>query len=143
MFSLPKCSIDKVQSIQNAAARLVTLSRKHDRITPLLKNLHWLPVTERIKYKVLLLTFKALHHQAPLYINDMITIYKPSRLLRSSNSLLLKNPSYNLKTYGGRSFSYAAPELWNSLPLSLRSCPSINEFKSQLKTYLFKNCFVL
>ena len=141
LFGLPKYSIDKIQYIQNAAARLVTLSRKHDHITPLLKQLHWLPVTERIKYKILLLTFKALHHQSPQYINDMITIYKPSRSLRSSNSLLLKPPYYNLKTYGCRSFSFAAPELWNSLPLSLRSCSSVPEFKSQLKTYLFKSYF--
>ncbi|KAG1653863.1 hypothetical protein GQR58_025352 [Nymphon striatum] len=106
LFGLPKYSIDRVQSIQNAADRLVTLSRKHHHVTPLLKKLHWLPVPERIKYKIILLTFKALHHQSPLYINDMITIYRPSRFLRSSNSLLLKSPGYNLKTYGDLSCDF-------------------------------------
>ena len=141
LYGLPKYSIDKIQYIQNSAARLLTLSRKYDHITPLLKQLHWLPVTQRIKYKILLLTFKALNDQSPLYITDMISVYTPPRCLRSSNTRLLKLPNYNLKTYGYRSFSFAAPMLWNSLPSSLRLCSSITEFKSQLKTYLFKVYF--
>ena len=116
LYGLPKTLLDKLQYVQNSAARLVTLSKKRDHITPLLINLHWLPIHERIKYKILLLTFKALHGLAPSYICDLITKYKPARTLRSSNELLLNSTTYNLKSYGSRSFSVSAPALWNSLP---------------------------
>ena len=63
--------LKKLQSVQNAAARLITCSRKYDHITPILSDLHWLPVNERIKFTILLLTFEALHQQAPTYIQDL------------------------------------------------------------------------
>ena len=86
-INVPKNVIKKLQSVQNAAARLITRSRKCDHITPILLHLHWLPVSERIKFKILLLTFKALHQQSPTYIQDLITRYLPSRPLRSSSTL--------------------------------------------------------
>ena len=107
--------IEKHQSVQNAAARLITRSRKCDHITPILLDLHWLPVSERIKFKILLLTFKALHQQSPTYIQDLITRYLPSRSLRSSSTLSLNPVSFNLKTYRSRAFSVSAPEIWNKL----------------------------
>jgi len=82
-YGLPKYAIKKLQSVQNAATRLITLSKKHDHITPLLINLHWLPIEERIKYKIFLVVFKCLHGVTPSYIDDLITIYKPARNLRS------------------------------------------------------------
>jgi hypothetical protein len=91
LFGLPKHVLNKLQSIQNAAARLITLSRKYDHITPIMKELHWLPIAECIKFKILLITFKALHDQAPSYITDLITCYKPQRTLCSSSELLLNN----------------------------------------------------
>ena len=93
-YNAPKNVIKKLQSVQNAAARLITRSRKCDHITPILFDFHWLPVSERIKFKVLLLTFKALHQQ--------------SRSLRSSSTF-----SLNPKTYGSRAFVVLAPELWS------------------------------
>ena len=71
LYNVPKNVIKKLQSVQNAAARLITRSRKCDRITPILLDLHWLPVSERIEFKILLLTFKALHQQSPTYIQDL------------------------------------------------------------------------
>ena len=143
LFGLPKCLISKIQSVQNAAARIITLSRKSDHITPILIDLHWLPVSERVKFKILLTTFKAIHQMAPSYISDMISLYKPPRLLRSSSGISLKHQNYNMKTYGHRSFSVCAPELWNSLPLSLRNSTNLAFFKSSLKTFLFKQVFKL
>ena len=143
LFGLPKCLISKIQSVQNAAARIITLSRKSDHITPILIDLHWLPVSERVKFKILLTTFKAIHQMAPSYISDMISLYKPPRLLRSSSGISLKHQNYNMKTYGHRSFSVCAPELWNSLPLSLRNLTNLASFKSSLKTFLFKQAFKL
>ena len=143
LFGLPKHVTDKLQLVQNSSARLVTLTRKRDHITPVLKDLHWLPVEYRIKFKILLLTFKALHGLSPTYLQDLISVYKPSRNLRSSSHLLLSSKSYNLKSYGLRSFSVAAPLLWNSLPPSLRDLHDISSFKSNLKTHLFKSAFNL
>ena len=143
LFGLPKTLLNKLQSVQNAAARLITLSRKHHHITPILIDLHWLPVADRIKYKILLLTFKSLNGLTPSYINDLITKYQPTRNLRSSSTLLLTSIPYSLKSYGYRSFSVAAPELWNSLPPKIRTISSLTNFKSELKTYLFKLAFCL
>ena len=120
LYNVPKY-IKKLQSVQNAAARLITCSRKYDHITPILKELHWLPVSEPIKFKILLLTFKALHQQSPTYIQDLLTCYQPSRSLRSSSSLHLNPINFNLKSYGSRAFAVSAPELWNSLPVFIRS----------------------
>ena len=105
LYNVPKNVIKKLQSVQNSAATgLITRSRKCDHITPILFDLHWLPVSERIKFKIPLLTFKALHQQSPTYIQDLITRYLPSRLLRSSSTLSLNPVSFNLKTYGSRTF---------------------------------------
>ena len=116
LYNVPKNVIKKLQSVQNAAARLITSSRKCDHITPILFDHHWLPVSERIKFQILLLNFKALHQQSPTYNQDLITRYLPSRSLRSSSTLSLNPVSFNLKTYGSRAFSVSAPELWNKLP---------------------------
>ena len=121
LYNVAKSVIKKHQSVQNVAARLITRSRKCDHITLILFDLHWLPVSERIKFKILLLTFKALHQQSPTYIQDLITRYLPSRSLRSPSTLSLNPVSFNLKTYGSRAFSVSAPELWNKLPNDIRS----------------------
>ena len=68
-INVPKNIIKKLQSVQNAAARLITRSKRCDQITPILFGLHWLPVSERIKFNILLLTFKDLHQQSPTYIH--------------------------------------------------------------------------
>ena len=110
-------------------------------ITPILINLHWLPVRYRINFKILLLTFKALCGMAPSYIIDLI--HTNSRyLLLSNEGVLLKHSSWKMKkSFGDRSLSVAAPTLWNALPVSLRSIKCISTFKSNLKTYLFKLAF--
>ena len=91
-----------------------------------------------ITFKIAVITFKALHGAAPSFITDLIKPYTPGRLLRSSNQFLLSTSKFNLKTYGGWSFTIAAPSVWNALPFELRSCNSPSSFKSKLKTWLFK-----
>ena len=83
----------------------------NNHVTPLLIQLHWLPIEQRITFKIAFITFKALHGSAPDYITELIKPYTPSRSLRSSNKLLLFKPRFNLKTYGGRSFTMAAPSV--------------------------------
>ena len=141
LYGLPKGSLKKLQHVQNAAARLVTFSRNQEHITPILYNLHWLPVEQRIIFKILLLTFKILNDQAPSYLCDLVETYVPTRSLRSSSQNLLTKRSFNLKSYGKRAFFHAAPELWNALPPFIRSSQSIQQFKSELKTWLFKQAF--
>ena len=130
--------LKRLQSVLNSAARLIHVSSRYEHATPLLIQLHWFPIEQRITFKVAVITFKALHGSAPDYITDLIKPYTPSRSLRSSNKLLLFKSRFNFKTYGGRSFTMAAPSVWNTHALELRSCCSLSSFKSKLKTLLFK-----
>ena len=125
LYNVPKNIITKLQSVQNAAGRQITRPRKCDYITPILFHLHWLPVSEQINFKILLLTFKALHQQSPTYIQDLITRYLLSRLLQSSFMLSLNPVSFNVKTYGSRAFAVSTPKLWNKLPDDIRSCKNL------------------
>ena len=140
LFGLPNNLIRKLQSVLNTAARVVTMTRKYDSITPVLYGLHWLPMKYRIQFKLLLLVFKALNGLAPSYLSDKLS-YKPVCKLRFSCQYLLVVPRSNLKSYGDRCFSVAGPKLWNSLPKKLRICESLESFKRDLKTHLFKCAF--
>ncbi len=133
----PASSINKLQIVQNAAARVLTRSRKYDHITPILQSLHWLPIKFRISYKILLLAYKALNDLAPAYLTNLLSRYNPTRSLRSQNSGLLVVPRIAKSTKGGRTFSYLAPKLWNSLPDNVRGSDTLSLFKSRLKTHLF------
>ena len=125
--------LNKLQRVQNAAARLISRTPKSHHITPILQQLHWLPVKDRISFKLLLLTFKALHGLAPVYISELIKPYNPSRSLRSSTLNYLSVPKSNTATYGDRCFSVAAPKLWNSLPGDFRYIENLCTFKLVLR----------
>ena len=112
LYGLSKSSVQKLQLVQNAAARVLTFSLKSEHITPVLQNPHWLCTVTQ--------TYRP---------------YRPSRTLRSSGLHLLSKPSYNLNSYVKRAFSCAAPELWNSLFHNTRSCSSISICKGSLKTW--------
>ena len=140
LYGLPKDSLNRLQSVLNTAARLVTLTRKYDSITPVLKELHWLPIQFRIKYKVILQVFKSLNGMAPQYLSNKL-VHKPNTGLRSDNKNLLIPLSARLKLYGDRSFSVAGPRLWNALPDDIRLCQSLDTFKRMLKTHLFKEAY--
>ena len=135
LYGLPDCEIAKLQRILNAAARLLMSCKKFDHITPVLINVHWLPVRYRINFKILLLTFKALYGMAPSYIIDLIHTKTNTRyLLRSNEGVLLKHPSGKMKkSFGDRSLSVAAPTLWKALPVSLRSIKCISSLSLILK----------
>ena len=138
LYGLPKKSLDPLQKLQNRAARILTYSRKYDHITPVLRSLHWLRIEKPVVFKVLLITFKALHDLAPQYLSELLHWYTPDVYeLRSRNQCLLHKPSFETKTFGFRRFEFAAPYLWNSLPIELKKMENINSFKKALKTYLF------
>uniref|UniRef100_A0A669DHZ7 Reverse transcriptase domain-containing protein n=1 Tax=Oreochromis niloticus TaxID=8128 RepID=A0A669DHZ7_ORENI len=138
---LNKNSLERLQIVQNAAARLLTRTSKYSHVTPLLIQLHWLPVEFRVHFKILVLTFKALQGQAPAYIIELLQPYVPSRSLRSCDQGLLVIQHTRLKTKGDRAFATMAARLWNSLLQNLRSADSLIAFKKQLKTHLFRIAF--
>ena len=138
---LPSCSIGRLQSIQNIAARILTRTREYEHITTILKNLHWLPVASRIDYTILVLTYCAINNISPAFIQQLITPYVPVRKLRSDDMCLLNVPSSRLQRFGGRSFSRAAPIMWNNLPDNIRKASNMGTFKTNLKTHLFQLAF--
>ncbi len=97
------------------SARLICCKSKFDHITPVLIDLHWLPVSQRIVYKILVNTFKALNGQSPQYLSQFVVNYKPTRTLRSSSNMLLTENRIKTK-YGMRAFSNNSSVLWNKLP---------------------------
>lgn len=143
LYGLPSKTLDRLQYVQNSAARVLTRSKPWQHITPTLKKLHWLPVKFRISYKILLLTYKSLHGLAPQYLADLLHRCSQPRSLRSSDKDQLATPRTRLRTFGDRAFCVSAPTLWNKLPLHIRHAPTLLSFKKNLKAYLFTEAFGL
>ena len=133
LAGLPDDKVAKLQTCQNIAARVVTRTRTRGHIKPVLMNLHWLPVEQRIQYKLLIQVYKALNGLAPEYIADLLHEYVPTRALRSAGANLLLEPKTNTR-WGARAFSKAAPVLWNTLPSTIKTAPSLASFKLGLNT---------
>ena len=141
---MPDILLNKLQRVQNTAARIITDTRKHEHITPVSKTLHWLLVKYRIPYKIALITYKCLTDRAPQYLKDLIIPYNPARYLRSMNNAQIEVPRVKSVT-GTRSFSSAAANICNNLPLELRTMhlqnKSILTFKQKLKKHFFLLAF--
>ena len=126
---------EKMQVLQNAAAKAVVKKRKFDHISEDRMELNWLPVEARIKFKYLLITWKCLHDKAPSYLQELLTSNKSMRA-QCQNTFIV--PKVNNVTHGGIAFTKAAPILWNALPEHIRKMDKIEQFKKSLKTHLFK-----
>ena len=116
--------------------------RKYDHITPVIYELHWLPLEFRIQNKLAVLAFRHFEGTLPTYLSATLCTYEPARSLRSSTERLLKSPRVSLKSAGERSFHFAVPAVWNSLPNSLRNIRLLPRIKNQLKTHLFRQAFL-
>ncbi|XP_061477973.1 uncharacterized protein LOC133382302 [Rhineura floridana] len=141
---LPLKTVWKLQLVQNAAARLLTRTKRSDHITPVLAHLHWLPICFRAKFKVLVLTYKALYGAGPRYLSERLSRYEPARTLRSATKALLRVPTHREArrvVTRSRAFSVVAPELWNSLPEEVRLAPTLSSFRRQVKTFLYSQAF--
>ena len=143
LLSVPAAQIAKLQRVQNAAARIVLRKKKSDSITDTLKELHWLPVKQRILYKALCMAHRCVSGTAPVYLSELVSLYVPQRSLRSTNQLLLQQPASRTRSYGDRAFAVAVPKLWNQLPMDMRLCDSYNSFKRKLKTHLFLDAYTM
>ena len=138
LAGMPDCLIQKLQYVQNCAARVIFQQKKHDHVSPLLKRLHWLPVKQRIIYKVAILVHKILKNDEPAYLKELLIKPGNDRTTRSTNDrTLLLIPRKKLITYGDRAFDHFGPFTWNSLPMSIRVLDNTSAFKRELKTHLF------
>ena len=132
----PAATFDRLQRAQNNLARVVCQSRGLTDARPLLHSLHWLPVRQRVTYKLALLTHKVRTTATPTYLSELVQTRAPPRAQRSSDAPMLVPP---IRTeLARRAFSVAAPSTWNSLPADIRLCENILTFKRHLKTHLFK-----
>ena len=156
LYGISETLLHRLQVVQNSAARLIMRVRKRDHITPIQFALHWLPVRQRIQYKILTLVYRCLNQQAPAYLSTCITPYVPGRSLRSSDHGLLTEHRYRLERYGRiileyegalyqvegrRCFTVAGPALCNELPTPVKECQCYPSFKATLKTHLFRQAF--
>jgi len=114
-------------------ARIVLQAPRRSDVNSLLQMLHWLPVEQRINYKLSVLTFKTQQTSSPQYLSQHISLRTSARNPRSSSVPLLCMP-FRQTSFARRSFSTAAPLTWNSLPPAVLNCDSLSTFKSRLKT---------
>ena len=136
LFGVTKANVTKLQRVQNSLARVIMDVSKYDHITPVLKSLHWLPIKQRIDFKVGVITYKTLHLNQPWYLQQMLTPQTYSHSTRSSDCMTLVVPRTKT-SLGARAFSVAGPSFWNSLPKPVRLSESLESFRSRLKTHLF------
>ena len=126
LMGTPNSVIQPLQKIQNFAARLVLLAPRHHHSTPLLEKLHWLPISECIKYKVACMCFTAINGSGPAYLSELLHVYTLSHTLHSSSdTCMLEIQQCKCKTHGFRTFSCFGPHIWNSLPQDLRHCSTL------------------
>ena len=122
--------ITRLQRLQNSCARVIYGARRRDHVSGLLKQLHWLPIRQRIIFKVLCLIFKCLHNTAPSYLSDVLPQTVGNRFVRIPRTKT---------SYGDHAFCRFGPIYWNALPANVTSSQSITNFKSKLKHYLFSS----
>ena len=137
LFGASNKNISRLQRIQNNLARVVTNRGKYDRISPILAELHWLPIRERIEFKLCTLTYKVRTNKQPAYLASCLTESVLTRNLRSASRHLLTVPRTRTVA-ASRQFSVAAPTAWNRIPLAIRETETLASFRNKLKTFLFK-----
>ena len=141
LASTSKHNIDSLQIVQNQCARIIFKLPYRSSVRVALKELHWLPVRERIEFKILVLTFSILSTGTPGYLRNLLELYVPTRALRSSADNRRLVVPLARTALVAKSFSIAAPTLWNNLPLHIRSSDTLSSFKSSLKTFLFSKAY--
>jgi len=130
----------RLQRVQNTAARLICRIKKFEHISTSLQSAYWLPVVLRPRFKLLFIVFRVLRGVDPLYLQELICPYRPTRSLRSE-SIDLYVPACRTATYGNRLFTVETAILWNDLLQEVRDAENISSFKRLLKTHFFNSAF--
>ena len=140
LYGISSNLLQKLQVAQNSAVTLIEGTRKCDPVTQLRKNLHWLPIEARVKYKILTTTWKTLNNLAPEYLKDLIAVRNSG--LRSTTREMLEIPdAQGCNNQCDRAYYRAAPNLWNELKLEVKRATTLSCFKKKLKTHLFKESY--
>ena len=129
--------MNQLQTIQNRACRIILGLKRKESVTQHLKSLHWLKVSERVEFKILVLVYKCLNGLAPQYLSALIHYNTISG--SRTPSLLSSIPKTRI---GNFAFQNSAPILWNDLPCDIRQSGTITSFKKKLKTHLFQKSFI-
>ena len=141
---LPNVLLKTLQKVQNIATKLVLGYSKYDSSKMALNTLHWLPVKKRIDFKILSLVHKCLYGEAPEYLKNLLIIQHGGRdgLRSATDSMKLIIPRTQYTTFADRSFSVYGPRIWNALPKRIWEIENLDQFKKQIKTFLFQNNLV-
>ena len=141
LAGLTENNLNKLQRVQNKAARIIFQLKRRDHISPYLHSLHWLPVRQRINFKLLVIMYQCVHHEAPSYLCNDISFHSSTvtgtRILRSAMDATKLHIPRTSKTVGDHAFSVVGPRTWNTLPISIREAPTIHSFKKSLKSHLY------
>ena len=134
-------NVNKLQKVQNFAARIVSNTRKYDHITPVLKKLKWLPVKNYLYYRDATLAFKCMTGLAPNYLCNKFICRGDVSKRNTRNSQLFNIPLFQTTT-GQRSFSYRVVNIWNNLPTDIKLCKNVAGFKIKLRKYLLNEFLI-
>ena len=137
----PQVLLDKIQRVINCSTRFIFKVPKFAHITPFLYDLHWLPISSRIQYKIVLICFHIASCKASPYLSELLHLYSPRPFRSAADTRMFRVPRVGRRTLGERSFQYIGPVIWNSLPLSVRHSSSLSSFKSKLKTHHFSSAY--
>ena len=143
LAGMTQAQATKLQRIQNKAARLICGAKRRDHISPYLARLHWLPVQQRVNFKLLVYIYQCVNGSSPQYLTSQISLYSSQNIsrhyLRSSKDVTKLHVPKTYRSVGDGAFSVMGPRLWNTLPISIREKTSLALFKKKLKTYIFSN----
>ena len=137
---IPAYQIDRLQKVQNQAARIVANSSTYRPSVEILKSLHWLPVKARIMFKILVTVFRVVQGTAPIYLSSMFKRAQGHYRLRSSNEIRFTVPRTRTRA-ADRSIAVVGPKWWNALPNDIKTCTNETSFRSKLKTHLFEKFY--
>ena len=130
------------KKVQNCSAWLIFKTSKCTHVSPLLAKLYWLPIAQRIDYKISSLCYDVVLDTAPLYLSDLLCLYVPSRSLQSSADIgIFRIRTRKKKFQGQPAYSHLGPVTWNKLPYSVRHAQTQSQFKTQPKTTLFRSVY--
>jgi len=131
-------NFDRLQRVQNSLARVVTQAPRHSSASDIRRQLHWLPIRQRVSFKIGTITFRAIHTGTPTYLACELHRHQPLTALRSGTTTTLHRPHAS-SDFHKHSFAVLAPATWNNIPASIRDSATLVTFKTAFKTHLFNS----